>query len=105
LTEQFFRRFGERAIFFSRFVPVIRHLISIPAGIGRMRLAKFTLYTAVGAAIWNTFLAWVGYALGSNWGSIRRYTEILDVVIVVAIVAAVAYFVYRQLRQRRQPTV
>ncbi len=96
LTEKFFSRYGDKTIFFSRFIPVVRHFISIPAGVGEMKVWKFTVYTAVGAAIWNSFLMYVGYYLGSNWESIRKYSEIIDMVIVAMIVAAVVYFFVRR---------
>ena len=95
-TERFFARFGEKSIFISRFVPVVRHLISIPAGIGKMNVAKFCVYTILGGGIWNTFLAVVGYYLGSRWEEIRKYSEVLDIVFVVLIVAVVSYFVHKR---------
>ncbi len=95
-TERFFARYGEKAVFISRFIPVVRHLISIPAGIGRMRFGKFILYTTIGAAIWNTFLAYVGYLLAERWETLRRYTEVLDIVFVLAILAAIFYFFYKR---------
>lgn len=95
LTKKFFAKYGEKTIFFSRFIPIVRHLISIPAGVGRMHLGKFLIYTAVGAGLWNTFLAYVGFLLGSRWEEVRRYSEVLDVAIVVAILGAIAYFIFR----------
>ncbi len=102
-THEFFLKYGDKTIFFSRFIPVVRHLISIPAGIGRMGLKKFILYTTVGAAIWNSLLAYLGYLLGSNWEAIRKYTEILDIIIVLAILFLVGYFLYK-LRKNRATT-
>lgn len=90
-THRFFKHHGEKAVFISRFLPIVRHLISIPAGIGRMNLVKFIVYTAIGSSIWNMFLAWVGYTLNSNWHIIRSYTRILDIVVVVLAVATAAY--------------
>ena len=102
LTERFFARFGEKAVFISRFVPVVRHLISIPAGVGRMNFAKFTLYTVVGATLWNLFLAWVGFALKENWGAVGKYMKIADVIVIVGLVAGVVYFVRQHFRRARQ---
>jgi membrane protein DedA with SNARE-associated domain len=101
LTENFFKRYGDKAIFISRFIPVVRHLISIPAGIGQMKLSKFIIYTTVGAAIWNSILAYIGFVLGSNWESIRKYTEVIDIVVVVAIVGAIILFFLRLRKKTR----
>ena len=92
-TEQFFQKYGDKTIFISRFIPIIRHLISIPAGIGQMRLGKFILYTTVGAGLWNSFLAWLGFQLRDKWEVIRKYTEILDVLIIIIIVMTFAMLV------------
>lgn len=101
ITERFFARYGEKTVFISRFIPVVRHLISIPAGVGRMKLGKFMLYTVVGAAIWNTFLAYVGFQLGNNWGVVRKYGEVADFVIAGLMLAGVVYLVVRQKRKKR----
>jgi membrane protein DedA with SNARE-associated domain len=103
MTERFFSRYGEKTIFISRFIPVVRHLISLPAGIGRMKLFKFCLYTIFGAALWNSFLTYLGYYLANNWNVIRKYSEVIDIIIVVLLIAAVAYFIYRQYRHRQAP--
>jgi len=101
-TERFFQRHGDKTIFISRFIPIIRHLISIPAGIGQMRLGKFILYTTVGAGLWNSFLAWLGFQLRDKWEVIRKYTEILDVLIIIIIVMAIIYFIYQRKKRSRQ---
>jgi len=96
LTEKFFQKYGDRTIFVSRFIPVIRHLISIPAGIGRMNPIKFSFYTLVGAGIWNMFLAYVGYELKNRWSLILEYSQIIDVLVIAVILTAAAYLIYRQ---------
>ena len=63
LTERFFAIFGERAVLVSRFIPVVRHIISIPAGIAEMKLKKFSIYTLIGATIWNMVLAFLGFTV------------------------------------------
>jgi membrane protein DedA with SNARE-associated domain len=102
VTERFFNKFGAKAIFIARFVPVIRHLISIPAGVGRMNLMKFSVYTVVGACIWNTFLAWCGYRMKEHWELVHKYSKPLDIVMVVLLAAAFVYFIYAHLRQFRK---
>lgn len=94
-TNNFFARHGGKTIFISRFIPVVRHLISIPAGMARMPLAPFLLYTAVGATMWNGFLTYLGVRLKENWRLIQQYTHILDVFVGVALLAGLAYFVWK----------
>ncbi|OGY64801.1 MAG: hypothetical protein A3J53_02880 [Candidatus Harrisonbacteria bacterium RIFCSPHIGHO2_02_FULL_40_20] len=96
ITERFFERFGDKTIFISRFVPVVRHLISIPAGTGKMNLVKFIFYTTLGAGLWNAILTYLGYYLGSNWTVIRKYSEIGDIILVVLIIALVGFYIYKK---------
>lgn len=103
LTENFFQKFGQKTIFFSRFIPVVRHFISIPAGAARMNLVIFSVYTILGAAMWNTFLAWLGFRLGNNWGIIKEYSSILDVIVIVLIAAGLIYLFYKKSGGRKMP--
>ncbi len=96
ITEKFFNKYGEKAIFASRFIPVVRHFISIPAGVGKMKIGKFILYTVVGAGMWNAFLTYVGMQLGDNWNSLERYTKYGDAIIILAILIAIGYFIYKR---------
>jgi membrane protein DedA with SNARE-associated domain len=100
-TKNFFARRGNITIFISRFIPVVRHLISIPAGLARMSLAPFILYTAVGACLWNGFLAYCGVRLKENWRIIQHYTHILDYVVLACLLAGLAYFVWKFREARR----
>jgi membrane protein DedA with SNARE-associated domain len=95
LTEKFFKKYGDGTVFVSRFIPVVRHLISIPAGVGRMNPYKFFVYTLLGAAAWNAILTYVGYVMKDRWKEILRYTEVLDMLIIFAIIILVALFVYK----------
>jgi len=70
-SERFFAAHGEISTLIGRLFPVIRHLISIPAGLHRMPLPKFILYTAAGAAVWCAILTWIGYFLGQHEGALR----------------------------------
>ncbi len=100
-TERFFAKYGDKTILICRLIPVVRHLISIPAGVGRMNLLKFCLYTIVGAAMWNGFLAWVGFHLKDNYEEVMEYSHSIDLVVVGSLGLAVAYFIYRQRKRRR----
>jgi len=94
-TKKFFERHGGKTIFISRFIPVVRHLISIPAGLARMSLLPFIIYTLVGATMWNMFLVYCGVRLKENWRLIQQYTHILDYFVVAGLLAAAAYFVWK----------
>jgi len=100
-TIRFFSRFGEITIFICRFVPVIRHLISIPAGIGKMNFIRFILYTTAGACLWNTFLAWVGFKLRQRWAEVMKYSTVIDHVVLVILVLFAAYFIYKHIVRAR----
>jgi membrane protein DedA with SNARE-associated domain len=103
-TEQYFAKHGGKTIFIGRFLPVVRHLISIPAGIARMPLPHFLTLTFLGATIWGGGLMIVGYQLGSNWESIAAKAKRVDLLIagliVIAILAVVVRFVLRRRREQ-----
>jgi membrane protein DedA with SNARE-associated domain len=101
-TERWFAKKGDRTVLISRFIPVVRHLISIPAGIGKMHLKKFCIYTLVGATAWNTFLAYLGYVLGRNWQEIRHYSEYISISVAVLLAAAFVYMVYHHIKDKRK---
>ncbi|EGJ48578.1 DedA family protein [Desulfocurvibacter africanus] len=102
ITERFFqRRCCTWAVFASRFVPVIRHLISIPAGVGRMKLLPFMAVTVVGATLWNGFLLACGMLLREHWGIVQRYSHQVDIVVVLLMGLAAACFIYMRLRSKR----
>jgi membrane protein DedA with SNARE-associated domain len=94
-TQRFFQRRGQVTILISRFIPVVRHLISIPAGAGHMPLLPFCVFTVIGAGLWNAFLAVAGMKLKQNWNEIMRYSHVIDIVIVVVLAALVVLFLYR----------
>jgi len=101
-TKNFFERHGGKTIFISRFIPVVRHLISLPAGLARMSLIPFILYTTAGATLWNGFLTYLGVRLRENWWIVQRYTHILDYFVVAGLIGATVYLVWK-LKQARKP--
>lgn len=74
-SERFFLRHGEIGTFLGRFVPVVRHLISIPAGIARMRLGRFALFTLLGAGAWDAILTWIGWEVGQHSGTLSAAVD------------------------------
>lgn len=97
-----FNRYGEGVIFFGRMVPIIRSLVSIPAGIASMRLGRFSIYTAIGTGLWSFLLAFAGYLLGQSWPLVSQWISRYEKVVVAIIGAAIIVFVVRRLRQRRK---
>jgi len=95
-TTKWFHTHGGLTVFISRFLPVVRHLISIPAGIGRMPLLPFLMYTAIGATLWNVFLMWVGYWLKDRWETVLKYSHPIDLafVAVCAVVGGIWLFLH-----------
>ena len=105
-TEQFFhRRAGLTIVFIARFVPVIRHFISIPAGIGKMPLLPFCIVSVIGATMWNTFLLICGMKLRDHWKVVQKYSHQADIVIVALGVIAVAWWIYSRRKERHTDSV
>ena len=97
-VEKFFLKHGEISTFIGRLLPVVRHLISIPAGLAGMNHLKFSLYTLAGAAIWCTILTWIGYAIGENQQLIMQYSHQALVWVLLFSLLLVAVYVWRQRR-------
>jgi membrane protein DedA with SNARE-associated domain len=100
-SEQWFDRRASTAVLVCRCIPLMRSLISIPAGLRRMPLVPFTLYTLVGSLIWNVLLIGAGYLLGEQWHQVEQPLEFLQKVVLVAIGVGVAWFVWRRIVRPR----
>ncbi|MFE0412884.1 DedA family protein [Streptomyces tendae] len=92
-TEAWFLRHGTKAVFFGRMIPIFRSLISVPAGVERMRLPVFLALTTLGSAIWNTVFVLAGYALGDNWSEVSGIASTYSKVILAAAALAVVVFI------------
>lgn len=105
-TEQAFAKHGKWVILIGRFIPVVRHIISVPAGIARMPLRPFFLQTFLGSTIWGGFLILLGYYLGENWETvatqIKRFDLVIGITVVLAILSLGTWFVVRRRREQRQ---
>lgn len=100
----YFSRHGEAVIFFGRLIPLVRSLISIPAGMQRMPMGKFLLYTSIGTALWSGLLAYAGFYLGAQWELVEEYISQYQKVVLGLIVLGVLAFVYiRLIKPRLQP--
>ena len=100
-AENWFDRYGPVAVFIGRLVPVVRSLVSIPAGYRRMPLGQFLLLTGFGSALWNGALVSLGWALGENWRQIEEYVAWLQYLVIAAVAVLVLRFVWQRLRGRR----
>lgn len=100
-AEQWFDRYGPIAVVVGRLVPVVRSLVSIPAGYSRMPLGQFVLLTGFGSALWNGTLVALGWALGENWHIIEEYVGWLQYVVIAVAVLLVIRFIWQRVRARR----
>ncbi len=104
-ADQWFDTKGNKTVFFCRFVPLIRSLISIPAGMSEMPMGKFLLYTVIGSTIWNTVLIIVGSIVGENWTSILNildtYSHIVVILLAIIVVVFVYIFYHKRMKQEK----
>ena len=103
-AEQWFDRHAIAAVLLGRCVPLIRSVVSVPAGFRRMSLVPFIAYTALGSAVWNTALIGAGAALGNQWENVEPYVAILQWAVIVVIVLLLVSFIVRKLRNRHVPS-
>ena len=103
LADSFFARHGAATVFIGRLLPVVRTFISFPAGVARMRISTFIIYSTAGAFIWSALLVWAGVLLGENWEQIRHALQPFDLAIAVAVVGAVALFIWWRLGMPGRP--
>ena len=96
-----FDRYGDQAVFFSRLLPVVRTFISLPAGVARMNVWKFSLYTLLGCLPWTFGLAFLGYELGARWDRVERFLRPVSWLVAVLVVAGVGWSVWRRIRYLR----
>ncbi|HLU71706.1 MAG TPA: DedA family protein [Nonomuraea sp.] len=101
-TEAWFLKHGRATVFFGRFIPIFRSMISIPAGVERMPVLQFTLLTAAGSAIWNTIFVMAGYYLGEQYHLVEAYMGVASKVVLGLVLLAVAVFVAVRLNELRK---
>jgi membrane protein DedA with SNARE-associated domain len=100
VADHFFARWGEWAVFIARLLPVVRTFIALPAGISRMNVWRFHLYTFLGSLPWCLALAYAGMKLGPRYTILREYFHRFDTLLGLLIIAAVAWFVYERWKNR-----
>jgi membrane protein DedA with SNARE-associated domain len=100
LADRWFARHGEATVFLARLLPVIRTFIAFPAGIARMDMRRFLLYTFAGSFPWCLGLAYLGMVLGEKWPTMREYFHRFDLLIGAILLAGVVWYVRRHLKHR-----
>ena len=101
-SEKWFRQYGEKIVFFSRVLPIVRTFISLPAGISKMNIWLFSAYTFVGSLIWSAFLTYIGFSLGKNWHSIEGVYRKFEYAIVAVLGVLLIYFIYHKVKSVRR---
>jgi membrane protein DedA with SNARE-associated domain len=101
-ADRWFQRYGEPTVLFGRLVPLVRAFVSLPAGVARMPLGRFTVLSLIGTIPWVVGLAFLGNALGGDWTSARKYFEYVDYAILAVVVLGVAWLIIRR-RRRADP--
>ena len=95
LADEWFKKYGHEAVFISRMLPIIRTFISLPAGITRMDIKKFIIYTFLGSLPWTFALGYLGVKLGPHWNGLKGYFHQLDIIVIIGIMIFLAYLIYK----------
>lgn len=104
-ANDWFDRYGGFAVLVCRLVPIVRSLVSIPAGLRRMNLTTFIIYTAIGSGIWNSLLVIAGWWLGDNWEEVGHVVDYLEYPVILIGAGAVLYFFWKRKIARPRPNV
>lgn len=99
-AESWFTKHGNKTVFFCRFIPIVRSLISIPAGMARMNIAAFVAFTTAGTLIWNTVLVTLGMLMGNAWGVVAGYVDTYAFIIAIVLIAAALIILVLYIRNR-----
>ena len=99
--EQFFAEHGAISVFTGRFLPGVKHFISFPAGLAKMNLKLFALYTALGGAIWCTILITLGYIIGENEHLIKKYLKQLNLIFILLVSILVIYYIWKKRQNKK----
>lgn len=101
-AEQWFKKYGEVTVLLTRLMPVVRTFISLPAGISKMNVGRFSLYTFLGSFPWSVFLAYLGFKTGENWEFLRVYFKKFDVVILLLGFLLLIFWLKHRLKSREK---
>jgi membrane protein DedA with SNARE-associated domain len=99
--ERFFDRHGNQIVLFGRFIPLVRSIVSVPAGLDRMPLVRFSVLTLIGSGIWNAIFIWAGYVLGSNYDRVEGWIGPIGYAVLALLLAGLVWLVVRRIRRGR----
>jgi len=102
LADRWFKKYGDLTVFFGRLLPVVRTYISFPAGISKMDVKRFSIYTTLGALPWTALFAWLGTKMGNNWELIREKLHNFDMAIGILVVVCVVLYVLRHIKHTKK---
>ncbi len=102
-SEKWFRKYGEMIVFVSRLLPAIRTYISLPAGIAKMNILKFAVYTTIGSFLWSLILTYIGVVLGSKWQTIGSFFHTFDAIIAVGGLLLIFWCIRRKIKHHKKP--
>jgi membrane protein DedA with SNARE-associated domain len=98
-AEEWFRKYGRVSVLIGRLVPIVRSLVSIPAGFYHMPIGQFLIYTTIGSLVWNTLLIGAGYLLEDHWDRVEPYVEVFQYIVIVVAALLIGRFIYRRWRE------
>lgn len=101
-ANEWFDKHGGKAVMLCRVVPIVRSLISIPAGLRKMSMVSFVLYTAIGSGVWNTLLIGAGWLLGDNWEEVEAYIGYFQYLVIAVVLVAGAWWVWNRIIKREE---
>lgn len=101
-AERWFRKYGEKIIFFARLIPVVKMFISLPAGIAKMKPRKFVIFTFLGSLTWSTIMIYVGVNLGNRWRELYVYYRKFEIVVIAAFVGLAVFYISHKIRKFRK---
>lgn len=99
-ADNWFQRYGSKAIFFSRLIPIIRTFISLPAGVTKLNFGQFLIFTFFGSLLWNFWLAYFGFLAGENWEYLSYIFRKLDFILVFLIIFLMIFYIFKHNKKR-----
>lgn len=100
-ADNWFKRYGEKTVFYSRLLPIVRTYISFPAGIAKMNFSRFSLYSFLGSFLWSLGLAYLGVTLGEQWETLRDSLKKFDILIGIIIIIGIGWYIWRHIKNSK----